>query len=244
MELVFSSLEFEQEVRKQLNIFDRAITTQDAQEVSELDLSTLSFRDEDNETLFCFENLKVLALCSGSRDAFFWDHFLKMEDLSWECRDSEVDFMVFSKMHNLTSLWVSGGDYSNIKLNNLSALISLQKLDSLYFHEFGRVDLAPLGAMIQLKTLAVLYSYEVKNIATIGTMTQLEYLELTGLLVEDLNFLDMLPDSVELDMCGIEIYGSKNVDVKKWKRFVKRNISEIEVKDPYWKFADLSVLDE
>ena len=54
MVLTFYHLEFEQEVRERLNIFDRDITEIDALSVSELDLTNFDFKIEDIETLFFF----------------------------------------------------------------------------------------------------------------------------------------------------------------------------------------------
>ena len=49
---------------------------------------------------------------------------------------------------------------------------------------------------------------------------------------------------VYLEMCGIEIYGENNVNVGKWKRFAKRDICEIMIKDKYWDYIDLSALND
>lgn len=244
MELTFFHPEFEQEVREMLNIFDRAVTDVDAQEATELDLTNFDFKKEDDETLFYFKNLNSLYITTGERDASFWDHFPKLECLDWECWGDGIDFKSFSNMYNLKQLLISGGDLSGMTLKNLSALIPLRDLCTLSLHEFGAVDLAPLEKMDQIKDLSVMYSYEVENISAIGTMTQLDHLMLCGLLVEDLNFLDTLPDSVELDMCGIEVKDVGSIDVKKWKRFPNRDICEIEVRDPYWRYIDLSELRE
>ena len=243
MGLTFYHPEFEQEVRKSLNIFDRDITEKDALSVSELDLSNFDFKDEDVETLFLFSNLISLSINIGERDSFFWSHFPKLQDLHWCCWGSEIDFAVFSNMSDLSSLAVSGGDYSDIKFKGLDSLITLNRLEVLSLHEFGPVDLMPLENMTQLKHFYLLYTNSAQNIETIGKMYWLESLTLCGLYVDNLDFLDSLPDNVELDLCGIEIYGRKKVDVLKWKRFINREICEISVKDPYWDYVDLSALE-
>ena len=242
MELLFHNSEFEREVRERLNVFDRAVTDADAQLITELDLTNFSIEDEDIDTLMRFNNLKSLALEMRNKDSLFWDHFTKLEDLLWVTWNGPVDFSIFTNLTELTQLTVSGGDYSNIAFENLEAIIPLKKLRYLELHEFGPVDLSPLEKMKQLKSLAVRYSHEIKNIETISTMTQLEFLELDGLGVDNLDFLDALPSNLELKMCGIEIYGTKKVDVSKWKRFLKRDICEIEVKDQWWEYIDLSEL--
>lgn len=243
MNLMFYHAEFEKEVRERLNVFDRDITELDALSVSELDLTMFDFKDEDIETLFLFSNLTSLSINIGQQNAFFWNHFPKLQDLYWCCWGFEIDFSVFSNLADLTYLMVSGGDYSDIKFNRLDALIPLRNLEELILHEFGPVDLAPLEKMSQLKHFQLLYTDSAQNIETIGKLHWLESLVLCGLYVDNLDFLDLLPDRIELELCGIEIYGRKEVDVLKWKRFKKRDICEIEVKDQWWEYVDLSVLD-
>lgn len=139
---------------------------------------------------------------------------------------------------------VSGGDCSGIEFIGLDSLIKLTHLEELILHEFGPVDLTPLENMPQLKHFSLSYTDSAKNIETIGKLRWLESLTLHGLYIDNLDFLDSLPGFIELDMCGIEIYGRKNVDVLKWKRFEKRDICEIKVKNQHWEYIDLSVLDD
>lgn len=242
IKLTFAHPEFEQEVRERIKIFDRDLVAADALLVKELDLTNFDFKDEDIETLFQFSNLTSLSINIGQQNAFFWNHFSKLQDLYWCCWGFEIDFAVFSNMQDLTYLMVSGGDYSDIKFTGLESLIQLKHLEELLLHEFGPVDLAPLEKMPQLKHFSLLYTDSAQNIETLGKLHWLESLDLCGLYVENLDFLDSLPNSVELDMCGIEIYGRKEVDVLKWKRFIKRDICEIQVKDQYWEYIDLSAL--
>lgn len=242
MKLTFCHHEFEQEVRERLNVFDRELTVDDAVLVRELDLTNFDFKDEDVETLFQFSNLISLSINIGQQDSFFWNHFPKLQNLYWCCWGFEINFAVFSNMRELTYLMVSGGDYSSIKFNGLDALIQLSHLEELILHEFGPVDLAPLERMTQLKHFSLLYTDSAKNIETIGKLHWLESLDLRGLHVENLDFLDSLPDSIELNMGGIEIYGKREVDVRKWKQFKKRDIYEMQVKEQCWEYIDLSVL--
>ena len=244
MQLSFCHPEFEKEVREQINIFDRAITDNDVLSVVELDLSNFNFKEEDIDTLFFFINLKSLSINLGSKDQFFWDHFRNIENLYWVCWGSKVDFRAFSNMKKLSSLCISGGAYSDIAFENLDALVFLENLQCLELHEFGHVDLSPLSKMLQLKSFALRYTHQAESIATIGMMVWLKELVLDGLYVENLDFLDTLPDTVSIEMCGIEIYGCNDVNVEKWKRFKKRDICEIAVKNEWWYYIDLSPLDE
>ncbi len=243
MQLSFCHPEFEHEVRERINVFGRAITDEDALSVVELDLSNFDFKEEDIETLFLFVNLKSLSINLGTKDRFFWSHFKNIEELYWVCWGNKVDFSVFENMKKIKSICVSGGVYSNIAFENLDALVFLEKLEFLQLHEFGPVDLAPLEKMPQLKSFALCYTDQAKNIDTIGRMVWLEELVLYGLYVENLDFLDSLPDTVSIEMCGIEIYGGSDVNVEKWKRFKNRDICEIMVKDEWWDYIDLSLLD-
>ncbi len=98
--------------------------------------------------------------------------------------------------------------------------------------------------MPQLKAFSLRYSNKVEHIDIIGEMVQLKELILDGLYVDNLDFLDTLPDNIYLEMCGIEIYGENNVNVEKWKRFAERDISEIMIKNKYWEYIDLSALND
>lgn len=244
MHLSFCHPEFEKEVRERTNIFDRAITEEDASSVIELDLSDFTFKEEDFETLFLFTSLEALSITLDSSCHFFMNRLKSIKDLYLICYGAKVDFKVFSDMKELTSLCVSGGDYSNIALENLDALVSLEKLELLELHEFGSVDLAPLSKMPQLKGFALRYTHDAKNINAIGDMVWLKELTLDGLYMENLDFLDTLPDTVSIKMGGIEIYGCNDVNVEKWKRFKKHDIFEISVKNGWWDYIDLSALDD
>lgn len=244
MDIKFISSEFERDVRKILNIYDRPITEQDVLTIDELDLTNFYFNPDDLEALACFKNLKYLDIEMINTNFDFWNHFPQLVQLYWVCWGNDVDFGMFSNMHELYELIVSGGDYSNIRLYNLEALIPLKKLEWLTLHEFGEVDLTPLGNMPQVKNLGVLYSHQVKNIDTIGKMSQLESLSLRGLLVNNLNFLDTVPSDIELELGGIEVLDSQSIDPSKWRRFSNRDIYEIQTKDEHWDYIDLSALDD
>lgn len=241
MELRFSHPEFEDEVRSELKIYDRPITGEDALLVLHLDLSNFDFRDEDMVTLSFFKNLKHLDVNMWHSTPDFWHGFPHMEDL-YVCVGDDFDFSSFQNMKELSYLFVSGGDYSNVDYLNLEALLPLEKLQEVQLHEFGSVDLLPFASMPQLRELGVHYANKIHNIDIIGDLSQLEELRLTGLYVDSLDFLDRLPDRVRLDMCGIHVYGG--VDPTKWKRFTERDICEISVKDKSYEYIDLSVLND
>lgn len=241
MELQFHHKEFEYEVRSQLKIFDRAITDVDAERVTVLDLSNFDFMREDHKTLCCFKNLNSLDINIGKTTPDFWYNFPKMRDLCVVCWGYLFDFASFQVMKDLELLTVSGGDLSDISYENLDAIVDLQRLTYLELHEFGSVDLRPLKRMKQLRKLELRYSDKIDYIDTIASMNFLKGLTLDGLYVENLDFLDALPDTLSITMCGNHV--SEGVDIGKWKRFAKRDICEISVGNQRFKYIDLSALD-
>ena len=241
MVLQFHHREFEEQVRTELGIFDRPITEEDALLVSHLDLSNFSFCIEDMETLSVFKNLRDLDVDMWHSTPEFWHNFPHMEYL-YVCVGDDFDFASFQSMKELTYLFVSGGDDSGVDYLHLEALLPLEKLQELHLHEFGSVDLLPLASMPQLRELGVYYADRIWNIDIIGSLSQLEELQLTGLYVDSLDFLDRLPDHIRLDLCGIHVYGG--VDPLKWKRFTERDICEISVNDKDYIYIDLSMLDD
>lgn len=242
MELIFHHPEFEYCVREALKEPLRPLTEEDALHVTELDLSNFDFPNEDWPTLTQFRNLQRLYICSRMTYPGYWNCFSRMEDLWLETWGERVDFSIFEDMKKLAALTVSGGDLSNVDFLNLDALASLPELRYLELHEFGSVNLQPLTAMGQLRTFALRYAKRVENIDVIGAMTQLEALQLDGLRLKDLDFLDRLPSSMSLEMCGIEV--QKDVDIQKWKRFAARDICEISVGEPFWDYIDVSELND
>ena len=240
MEIIFNHYEFEAEVREKLGIYDRPITEEDAALATKLDLSNFDFLQEDKAILSLFKNLTSLDINIGHTTPDFWSNFSKLKHLYLCCWGPSFDFSSFEKMQDLEMLRVSGGDYSSIDYLNLDALVELKHLRYLELHEFGTVDLLPLGNMPQLKTFALRYANIAINIEVIGTMSQLEELVLDGLYVDSLDILDTLPDTLRLEMCGNHVYGG--VDAAKWKRFAEHDICEISVGDQPFAYIDLSVL--
>lgn len=242
MELIFQQPKFEEEVRTRLDIWDRPLTEEDALRVYILELNNFKFLKSDLDTLYYFTNLEELAIKTGKLNANFWQHFPKLRDIYWSCWAGCVDFEGFRTMSELWSLVVTGGDWSCAEFVNLDALVNLDQLKILVLHEFGAVDATPVGKMSQLEGLAIEYANTVKNIDTIGNLTQLEELSLTGLVVDNLYFLDSLSSDMRLDLCGIHV--RKGVDISKWERFTSRDICEISVKDKPLEYINLSLLGE
>ena len=227
--LVFHHPEFEEEVRQQLQIFDRPIDPSDAARVTQLDLSNFDFLAEDELLLENFCQVKSLAINTGSEDHSFLQWFPMLETLDMVCwnRCNAVDFRVFRHLKNLKWLFVSGGDISDIDFLNLDALTDLRSLRNLRLHEFGTVDLKPVEQMPWLSGLFCGYANEVRNAKAIGALKRLKELELIDIKVEDLGFLDTLPDDLALELCGVDV--RKGFDPDQLRRFAEYDVCEMFV---------------
>ena len=135
------------------------------------------------------------------------------------------DFKNLPKLKNLT---VSGGTYSGIQFINLENLLPLSNLKSLSLHEFGFVNLLPLANYTQLENFYCGYGNRVVNISVIENFSALKSLSLLGFKLKNLDFLDALPNNLELELCGLEL--DEEINVNKLKRFTNYDISEITVK--------------
>lgn len=241
--LIFHNNEFEKIVREVLCVFERAITEEDALMVDELDLSDFCFEKKDFETLFLFTNLKTLSI---HFDDGVWIQGFR--DLFATYCGQDIDFSVFEHMKKLKSLCVFGGEDYDIPFINLDKLIPLENLERLELHNFGSVDLSPLCKMPQLKALVLHKNKCLQNINDICEMMWLQELILEHIYIENLEFLDYLPDDIYLKMNHIEILTSSNLEVRKWRRFKKRNICEIIARDKghgwFGENIDLSALNE
>ena len=232
-ELKFYHPEFEQVVRQELLISDRAITDEDALNVFDLDCSNFTFDSRDYEALSAFKNLDWLTINTRADELDFLKALPLLEELNLETwgGNNTVDFNHFSHLAHLRELFVSGGDVSSIDYKNLEGLTKLEKLESLTLHEFGTVDLRPLRSMPWLKGLYCGYANEVFDIEAIATLSNLEALTLIDVEMDNLEFLDSFPDSLVIELCGLRV--KKGIDHSKLARFVEGEFEEIE--DLYWR---------
>ena len=232
-ELKFYHPGFEQVVRHELLISDRAITDEDALNVFDLDCSDFIFDSRDYEALSAFKNLDYLMINTRADELDFLKALPLLEELNLETwgGNNTVDFNHFSHLAHLRELLVSGGDVSSIDYKNLEGLAALKKLECLTLHEFGTVDLRPLRSMPWLKGLYCGYANEVYDIEAIAALSNLESLTLIGIEMESLEFLDSFPDSLIIGLYELRV--KKGIDHSKLSRFVEGDFEEIE--DLYWK---------
>ncbi|MBR5769874.1 MAG: hypothetical protein IKX98_07195 [Clostridia bacterium] len=195
----FHHREFELAVREDINNFDLPIEEPDLLQVEHLDCSNFDFLHEDLETLEKCKALKTLHINIGMIGLDFLSSLPMLEDLYLVYWGRAVDFRSFSCLHKLKSLFVSGGDYSSIPFVETDSLTTMKNLSSLTFHEFGAVDLSFLEYMPWLEEFFCGWANEVSNISSIGRLVHLKSLSLMDIRLDNLDFLDNLPDTVELD---------------------------------------------
>ena len=226
-ELKFHNKEFENEVRAELLIFDRPLTTDDALNVYDLDCSNFTFDIEDCNTLCTFKNLDWLHICIGFEDFSFFERLENLESLFVEFYRKNFDCSYLSELKKLKTLTISGGAVSSFKFHNFENLTKLSSLESLGLHEFGSVDLSALKQMTHLKDFFCGYADNIKNIDAITYLVNLECLNLIDVTVNNFDFLNTLKKSMILELC--EVDSLENFDVEKLKRFEKVDLENIRV---------------
>lgn len=221
--ITFRHREFELAVRESIKIFDRPIEESDLLQVESLHCSDFDFLHEDLETLKKCSALKSMSIDIGMISLDFLSALPKLKDLYLVYWGGPVDFRAFSCLQNLETLIVSGGDYSSIPFVETDALASMKNLTSLTFHEFGTVDLSFLESMPWLEEFFCGWPNKVTSVSSIGKLINLRELTLMDMYLDDLDFLDTLPDTVTLDfVVEVKTAGYKP---EKLRRFINSEIS-------------------
>jgi Leucine-rich repeat (LRR) protein len=228
-ELNFVNPRFEEAVREGLQVFGRPITEEDALALEELDLSDVDFDEADYATLSAFKNLKDLGVSSHAGILPVIASLPRLESLFVECWTLEegVDLSVLSPLHNLRYLGISGGDVSSMDILHTEVLTELKQLVEITFHEFGSVDLQFLRDMPQIKTFFCGWADHVEHIEAIGCLTHLESLTLISVEMDDLDFLDTLPEDMEIELCALKV--RDGIPMEKLERFPNHDYDEIDV---------------
>lgn len=229
--LIFHHREFENEVRQQTQIFDRPVPAEEVKTVKQLDLSNFDFLEEDEQTLMLFCGLERLFINTASENHSFLSALTNLKELDLTCHNERntVDFRVFRHLEKLQWLFVSGGDISDIDFLNLDALIEVPSLRVLRLHEFGTVDLQPLAQMPWLTDFFCGYANDVAHMEAIGNLRDLKSLELVAVKADTLDFLDMLPADMHLELCGVTV--QKDSGTERLQRFSSYDICEMTIGD-------------
>lgn len=223
--LKFFDKRFEETVRAALNIYDRPVYDSDAVLLEKLDCD-FWFNEADCEVLSAFTNLKELSIDGGDwlLPAIAGLPKLEVLYLTGGAGEEGVDFRNFLPLTSLTTLVVSGGARSHMNLCHLEGLTELKNLTDLCLHEFGCVDLKPLENMVWLKRFFCGYADSVANAGVIRNLVHLEYLELVDFEVEDLCFIEALPETMKLTIGGMRI--KQKFDLSRLERFKEREMFE------------------
>ena len=226
--LKFFNREFEQAVREELNVAEEPITKSKALEIMHLDLSNFTFDGRDYEALSSCMNLCSLAINTRADELGFLKYLPLLEELNletWGGRN-EVDFNCFSHLRQLRMLTVSGGDVSSIDYRALDGLRGLTLLETLTLHEFGSVDLSPLRDIPWIESFFCGYADKVLDIGALSAISNLKKLTIIDVEMESLDFLDVFPDSLEIELCALKV--KNGIDYNKLSRFVSGDFEEIE----------------
>lgn len=226
--LEFHNSGIERIVREKLSIPTGPISMIDALRITELDITNYTFNEMDIDTLTCFTNIEKLDLETFVTDMTFLKAFPKLKNLGL-CYTGvkDVDFRVFADCVDLEVLFVSGGVWSDVNFINIEALCSISKLKNLFFHEFGEVDLVFLQKMPWIEQFYCGWAKKVKNIDSIGKLYNLRSLSLLSLEMDNLDFLDSLPDGMDLNLMGDEVH--EGIIMEKLDRFNIRSIDGVTV---------------
>ena len=214
-------------MRRALSITDRNIYPSDVLKISELDLSEMCFDVRDCDVMCRFENLESLYINFGFEDISFLSSIKNLRVLNLESYCSTFDFKYLSELKGLKELFVSGGDYSSMRMVNLEEISCIDGLEYLGLHEFGYVDLRPLKKMSQLKEFLCGWADEVINYDSISELKTLKNLMLIDLKLDDIDFLRNLPAEMCLELCGINF--TKQIDTGIFDRFLEKDLSEITI---------------
>lgn len=225
--LTFYNKEFEKVVRSELLIDDRPIYPSDVINVTVLDLFDFWFDIRDCETLCFFKNLERLDIELSFKDLSFLASFPKLNDLYIVYSNSVFDFKYLPELKALETLTVSGGDWSSMSLKNLEFIADIDNLQELILHEFGDIDLRPLQKMQHLKHFYCGFAGKIYNYNAIAKLVNLEELTLIDVQMDNADFLQELPRTMILDMCGVEF--TEDIDINIFDKFADKDISEIVI---------------
>lgn len=226
-ELRFFKKDFEDEVRRSLQVYDRPLTEKDALFLYGLDCSNFTFNFEDCDTLCMFKNLDRLDINIGFEDLSFLTKLQNLEVLGIEFYRDNFDCAYLLPLKKLEIVFISGGDISGFKFHNFEALTKLPNLKDIGLHEFGAVDLSALKDMLHLKAFFCGWADKVNNIEAISNLVHLEHLRLIDVTIPNLDFMRSLPNEMALELCGVNILDS--VDLEELKRFKECDLDEIEI---------------
>ena len=105
-------------------------------------------------------------------------------------------------------------------------LTEMKQLEEVSFHEFGSVDLQFLRDMPQIKIFFCGWANRIEHIDAIGFLTNLKSLTMIYVDMDNLDFLDTLPEDIEIELCALKV--KEGIQMEKLVRFPNHNYDDLE----------------
>jgi hypothetical protein len=226
-ELRFRDRWFELQVRRDLKKSEGPIYASELAAIEKLEL--------DNEDHI--EDIEYIQYCTGLKDLYislsvehddaeFIKGLTNLEYLSVDAvGDGDFDYGVFAGMRNLKCLAIGYIWFWNVTHSNLSALKKLPRLNDLMITEAKYIDIAPVCEIPELEFFDFSFIGKVENVDAISRIPKLKELRMCDVSVDNLDFLNALDPSVEIDLCALDV--KEPVSRKTIERFPKRDINEM-----------------
>jgi hypothetical protein len=193
----FDSIELEDAVRSQLDIWDREVTNKDAATVTELNLEGCGI--SGIEALSRFEDLTCLNLKSNQvSDLSPLADLTDMTELNLQ-ENRITDITALSGLGSLTDLQLSDNEISDI-----SVLSRMTCLNKLHLDKNQINDISPLAMLQDLKELD-LSENKISVVKPLSGLCCLETLNLGGNLISDVEPISKLTEIKEIDLADNKI---------------------------------------
>lgn len=223
--ITFHNNGFETSVRKALGKMSGEITSDDLLNIREI-IVEWGADDEEIEILKKCHNLEILDIQTDKSNLEFLSSFTHLKELYLESAD-DIDFNNLICLRELYRLCASGVLFSDIKFNNTEALELLPELKDLSLCDFGQCNLRFLRWLPDLKLFCCGWANEIFSADSIAYLKILEHLDLVDISVDNLDFLDELPDSLSLELCAVDV--RDGFDSEKLQRFRELDVCEMLV---------------
>ena len=196
--IVFDDENLEAAIRKRLDIWDRDITTADAESTTKLYIDC----DEGINkigTLKYFKNLTSLSLQFNQISDF--SALSELTKLSFLClNNSQIsDISVLSGLTNLKDLGLSDN-----QINDISALSGLTNLTSLHLQNNQISNISALSGLTKLTTL-FLDNNQISDISALSGLTNIGILNMSQNQISDISALSGLMNLIELSLGNNQI---------------------------------------
>ena len=213
--LVFYGREFETTVREILRNPEGPVTDRDVSAVAALDCAAFPFHPLDIDALKRFTRLESLRISVGNRtDLAFLGAFPRLRTLSVSCCTAfgAPDLRALASLAGLETLEVSGGLFSGADLLFPASPPGLKVLTRLSLLDLGTADLAFLAHTQRLAHFSCAYTDRLLHADRLGSLRALRSLSLTDVNLQDLRFLDPLPDETSVRLFGCRVAAETDVD--------------------------------